>query len=55
MNFQELNNDLKSICKAFNLGELQSYRTEANDPIQGFNTAYFNTSKESNLKYHYKN
>ena len=55
MNFQEINIDLKNICEAFKLGKLKGYRTEVNEPIEGFNTAYFNTSKETNLKYHYKN
>ena len=53
MNFQQLKADLTAICKAFNLGELRGYRTEQNTPTEGFNTAYFDTEKESNLKYYY--
>jgi len=56
MEFQELRNDLQTICDLFKLGDLVGYQTEANNPIQGFNTAYFTTkgSKET-FKYHFKN
>jgi len=55
MTFKELDKDLKNICKAFDLGKLKGYRTEVNESIESFNTAYFDTSKENNLKFHFKN
>jgi hypothetical protein len=36
----------------FNLGTLKGYRTEKFNDL--FDVAYFDTSKESNLKYYYK-
>ena len=55
MKFTQLKTDLSAICEAFNLGELKGYKTKKNEPIQGYNTAYFETTKETNLKYHFKN
>ena len=55
MNFQELKNTLQHLCKAYKLGALKGYRTEANAPTKDYNTAYFTTksSKEA-YQFHYK-
>ena len=52
--YTEINNDINAIAELFNLGRVLSVRTE-NGPAEGFKTAFFDTEKETGLKYHYKN
>ena len=51
--FLNIQTELKEICKAFNLGNLKSWRTEEPN-FKGYHLATFNTTKESNLKHYFK-
>lgn len=56
MEIQEVKNNLNTVCCLFKLGTLKGFRTEVNEPCNGFSTAFFKTSKseEEELKFHFK-
>lgn len=52
INAEEIQNELQTICKAFYLGKLRSWRSETpGAPVAGYVLTYFNTTKEANLKH----
>lgn len=49
---KEIHQNLTTLCKLFNLGNLRGFETREG-PIEGYNTAIFETDQNTNLKYHY--
>lgn len=54
MKMEEIEQDLKLITQAFNLGKLEAWQSEQSE-VKDFTIVYFDTSKENNLKYYFKN
>lgn len=50
---KEIKEHLQAICQAFKLGKLLNWHSTT-EIIAGFQTVYFDTEKEKNLKYHFK-